>query len=230
MLRSKTMLLTVVVVALAVPSLWAQKERLVRPRPAADGSAVCVAVTPGAAPTGYYASTNKCSSGNVNYGGTNSLQTFVTHCSDSGGVEATYDGLLGVNAVDGGTWPAPWGAIFTMGTVENQQPDIYQNAQSLATEIGLKLTHLQGVFGLEASNITVQHFTVTFHTTAGDVSVGPTEVGGQVEPDPGALRFVAVCSGPAIRGVTVNCDDCTELHGNGHNAIAQIRGDKFKGF
>ena len=77
MLRTKMMLLTVVVVALAVPSLWAQKERLVRPKPAADGSAVCVAIPAGAPPAGYYASTNKCSSGNVNYGGINSKQPFV---------------------------------------------------------------------------------------------------------------------------------------------------------
>jgi hypothetical protein len=230
MLRTKTMLLTVVVVALAVPSLWAQKERLVRPRPAADGSATCVAAPIGTPPPGYYASTNKCSSGNVNYGGPNSKQTFVNNCSDSGGVEAAYDHPFEVNAVDGGTWPAPWGAVFTMGTVENQQPDIYQNAISITTEMGLKLSHLQGVLGLEASNLTVQTFTVTFHTTAGDVSVGPTKVGGSVEPDPGAERFVAICSGPAITGVTVNCDSCTDVHGSGHNAIAQIRGDKFKGF
>jgi hypothetical protein len=231
MLRPKTMLLTVVVVALAVPSLWAQKERLVRPKAAPDGSAACVAAPVGLPPAGYYASTNKCSSGNVNYGKPNSRQTFVQHCSDSGGVEARYDQGLIVNAVSpGGTWPISWGASAAPFNVESVSPDIYGNSVNIATEIDLKLSHVQGVLGLEASNLTVQTFTVTFHTTAGDVSVGATSVGGSSEPDPGAQRFVAICSGPAITGVTVNCDSCTDTNGDGANAIAQIRGDKFKGF
>jgi hypothetical protein len=224
------MLLTVVVVALAVPSLGAQKERLVRPKPAPDGSAVCVAAPTGIPPAGYFASTNKCSSGNALYGNGNSLQTFVKHCSDSGGVEATYDQGLNVSGVGAGnTWPI-WqdpGAPFN---VENISPNVYSNSIRIANEIGLTLKNKQGVLGLEVDNLTVQTFTVTFHTTAGDVSVGATSVGGTASPDPLAQRFVAICSGPAITGVTVSCDSCTEANGDGANAIGQIRGDKFKGF
>jgi hypothetical protein len=107
---------------------------------------------------------------------------------------------------------------------------VYDQAINIANEIGLTLKHNQGVLGLEVDNLTVQTFTVTFHTTAGDVSVGATSVGGTAEPDPFAQRFVAICSGPAITGVTVQCNSCTEVNGDGESAIAQIRGDKFKGF
>jgi hypothetical protein len=231
MLRTKTMLLTVVVVALAVPSLWAQKERLVRPKPAADGSAVCVVTGTGTPPAGYYAATNKCSSGNANYGNGNSKQAFVHTCSDRGGVEAVYDGALNVQGVGrGNTWPAPWQNAFEVGSSENAQPDVYSNAINIASEIGLKLSHLQGVLGLEFNNLTLQTYTVTFHTTAGDISSVPIQAGGTT-PDVGfAQRSVAVCSGPAITGVTVQCTTCSETNGDGTNAVAQIRGDKFKGF
>jgi hypothetical protein len=231
MLRTKTMLLTVVVVALAVPSLWAQKERLVRPKAAADGSAVCVVGGTGTPPQGYYASTNKCSSGNANYGIGNSIQATVLHCSDSGGVEATYDGPLNVQGVGtGNTWPAPWQNGFEAGSSENAQPDVYSNAINIANEIGLKLSHRQGVLGIEFNNLTLQTYVVTFHTTVGDISSVPILAGGTT-PDTGfAQRSVAVCSGPAITGVTVQCTTCSETNGDGANAVAQIRGDRFKGF
>jgi hypothetical protein len=230
MLRTKTMLLTVVVVALAVPSLWAQKERLVRPKAAPNGPAICLAAPIGIPPTGYYAETNKCSSGNANYGLENSKQAFVHTCSDRGGVEAVYDGALNVQGVGpGNTWPI-WQNASEFGSTENNRPNVYSQSINIANEIGLTLNHEQGVLGLEVDNLTEQTFTVTFHTTAGDVSVGPTLVGGQAEPDPFAQRFVAICSGPAITGVTVQCDSCTEVNGDGTSAIAQIRGDKFKGF
>jgi hypothetical protein len=231
MLRTKMMLLTAVVVALAVPSLWAQKERLVRPKPAADGSAVCVVGGTGTPPPGYYASTNKCSSGNANYGMGNSLNKFVRNCSDSGGVEATYDGPLDVQGVGtGNTWPAPWQNAFEVGSSENASPNVYSTAIRIANEIGLNLRHLQGILGLEFNNLTLQTYTVTFHTTVGDISSLPILAGGTT-PDTGfAQRSVAVCSGPAITGVTVHCDTCTETNGDGATAIGQIRGDKFKGF
>jgi hypothetical protein len=236
MLRTKTMFLTVVVVALAVPSLWAQKERLVRPKAAPDGSAVCVVTGTGTPPVGYYASTNKCSSGNANYGNGNSQQAFVAHCSDSGGVEATYDKALNVQGVGrGNTWPAPWQNGFEVGSSENAQPDVYSQAISIANTISLKLSHLQGVLGLEFNNLTLQTYIVTFHTTVGDIKSVPILAGGTT-PDTGfAQRSVAVCSGPAITGVTVSCapqdgGSCTETSGDGSSAIAQIRGDKFKGF
>jgi hypothetical protein len=230
MLRTKTMLLTVVVVALAVPSLWAQKELLVRPKANPDGSAVCVAAPIGIPPAGYYASTNKCSSGNANYGFGNSLQATVSHCSDSAGVEATYDAGLTVSAVGrGNTWPI-WANPSTAGSSENYQVNVYGQAINISNEIGLTLKNKQGFFGLEVDNLTEQTFNVTFHTTAGDVSVGPTLVGGTAEPDPFAQRFVAICSGPAITGVTVLCTSCSDTNGDGQSAIAQIRGDKFKGF
>jgi len=62
MTRGKMMLLISVVAALAAPSLWAQKERLDareghRPKAASNGDPVCLAGS-GAAPIGYYSSTN----------------------------------------------------------------------------------------------------------------------------------------------------------------------------
>jgi hypothetical protein len=107
---------------------------------------------------------------------------------------------------------------------------VYGQSITVSNEIGLTLKHSQGVFGLEVDNLTPQTFTVTFHTTAGDVSNGPQLVGGIAEPDQFAQRFVAVCSGPAITGVTVQCDSCSDVSGDGATAIGQIRGDKFKGF
>jgi hypothetical protein len=230
MLRTKMMLFTVVVVALAVPSLWAQK-RLVRPEPAPDGSPVCVAAPTGIPPAGYYASTNKCSSGNANYGMGNSLNVTVGTCSDKGGVEVTYDQGLNVNGVGKGNfWPV-WGDPSAPANVENVSPNVWGQTISIATEIGLTLKHEQGVFGLEVSNLTPQMFTVTFHTTVGDVSLPtPQYVGGTVQPDPFAQRFVAICSGPAIKGVTVKCATCSELSGDGETAIGQIRGDEFLGY
>jgi hypothetical protein len=232
MLRTKMMLFTVVVVAVAVPSLWAQRGRLVRPNPAPDGAAVCVASPTGIPPAGYYASTNKCSSGNANYGMGNSLNVTVGTCSDKGGVEATYDQGLNVNGVGAGNFWPKWGNPFSPANVENVSPNVWGQTISIATEIALTLTHEQGVLGLEVSNLTPQMFTVTFHTTVGDVSLPtPQGVGGTAFPiDPGAQRFVAICSGPAIKGVTVKCDTCSELSGDGETAIGQIRGDEFSGY
>jgi hypothetical protein len=84
MLRTKMILLTAVVVALAVSSIWAQKERLVRPKPALNGAAVCVATLAGTLPTGYYAETNKCSFGNRLQDPPNSVNGFATTCADRG--------------------------------------------------------------------------------------------------------------------------------------------------
>ena len=211
MLRTKTMFLTVVLVALAVPSLWAQKERLVRPRANPDGTAVCVVTGTGTPPAGYYAATNKCSSGNANYGMGNSRNVTVATCSDSGGVQATYDTARNVAGVGrGNTWPAPWQNGFEVGSSENAAPNVYTDTINITNEIGLKLTHLQGVLGLEFNNLSLQTYVVTFHTTVGDLSSVPIQAGGTT-PDVGfAQRSVAVCSGPAIKGVTVQCTTCTD--------------------
>jgi hypothetical protein len=232
MLRTKMMLFTVVVVALAVPSLWAQRKRLVRPERAANGDPVCIATPTGIPPAGYYAETNKCSSGNANYGFGNSLNLTVGTCADKGGVEVTYDqGLDVVGVGPGNFWPN-WGNPFAPANVENVSPNVWGQSIFIATEIGLTLTHEQGVLGLEVSNLTPQMFTVTFHTTVGDIKLPtPQNVGGTAFPiDAGAQRFVAICSGPAIKGVTAHCDSCTETSGAGQTAIAQIRGDKFAGY
>jgi hypothetical protein len=230
MLRTKTMLLTVVVVALAVPSLWAQKERLVRPRPALNGDAVCVATLAGTLPTGYYASTNKCSSGNSLQDPPNSANGFATTCDDMGGVEGTYDQPISVVALPGSNgWPS-WATPGVVDAVESNNPPVYRSATSAASEIALTLTNEQGILGLEVDNLHQHHYSVVFHTTVGDVSSGPALVGGSVEPHPGPRRFVAVCSGPAIKGVTASCLDCTEVNGLGDTAVSQIRGDLFKGF
>jgi hypothetical protein len=230
MLRTKTILLTVVVVALAVPSLWAQKERLVRPKAAPNGAAVCVATLAGTLPTGYYAETNKCSSGNSLQDPPDSVNGFATTCADRGGVEATYDQPISVVALPNANgWPNWTGAPF-VDAAESNNPPVYRSAISIADEIGLTLTNDQGILGLEVDNLHQHHYLVVFHTTGGDVSAGPQLVGGQHSPHPMAQRFVAICSGPTITGVTAACLDCTEGHGLGDTAVSQIRGDKFKGF
>jgi len=231
MLRTKMMLLTAVVIALAVPSIWAQqKSTIVRPRPALNGAAVCVATLAGTLPTGYYASTNKCSSGNSLQDPPDSENGFATTCADMGGVEATYDQPISVVALPRANgWPS-WATPGVVNAVESNNPPVYRSSTSIASEIGLTLTNDQGILGLEVDNLHEHHYSVVFHTTVGDVSSGPALVGGHVEPHPGPSRFVAICSGPAITGVTVSCDSCTEAHGDGANAIGQIRGDKFKGF
>src|SRR5271169_354164 len=232
--RTKMMLLTVVIVALAVPSIWAQNMRrstIERPQPNVDGSAVCIAVPIGNPPAGYYASTNKCSSGNLLQDPPDSANGFATTCADMGGVEATYDQPISAVATPAfNGWPS-WRTPGTVGGTEANNPPIYASATSIASEIGLTLTNPQGVLGLEVSNRHTHLYTVTFHTTAGDVSQGPALVGGPgFPPNPGPRRFVAVCSGPAITGVTAQCDDCTVVNGDGDTAVAQIRGDLFKGF
>ena len=233
MLRTKMMLLTVVIVALVVPSIWAQsasKATLVRPQAAPNGDPVCVAVPIGNPPAGYYASTNKCSSGNIIQDPSNSANGFATTCADDGGVEAKYDQPISVVAIPAfNGWPS-WNTPGTVGGTEANNPPIYRSATSAASEIGLTLTNEQGVLGLEVSNRRTHLYSVTFHTTVGDVSQGPALVGGSVSPAPGPRRFVAVCSGPAITGVTAQCLDCTEVNGLGDTAVAQIRGDLFKGF
>jgi hypothetical protein len=230
MLRTKMMLLTAVVVALAVPSIWAQKERVVRPKEAPNGKAVCVATLAGTLPTGYYGETNKCSSGNSLQDPPDSANGFATTCADMGGVEATYDQPISVVALPKSNgWPS-WATPAVVNAVESNNPPVYRSATSIASEIGLTLTNEQGILGLEVDNLHQHHYSVVFHTTGGDVSSGPALVGGTVEPHPGPRRFVAICSGPAITGVTATCHDCTENHGLGDTAVSQIRGDKFKGF
>jgi hypothetical protein len=231
MLRTKMTLLTVVVVALAVPSLWAQKERLVRPKPAPNGAAVCTATLAGVLPAGYYAETNKCSSGNsLQDPPAGSAKGFATTCADMGGVEAKYDQPISVEATPKTNgWPNWTGAPF-VDAVESNNPPVYRNAIGIEDEIGLTLTNKQGILGLEVDNLHQHLYSVVFHTTGGDVSSGPQLVGGQRTPFPFAQRFIAICSGPVITGVTATCNDCTELHGLGDTAVSQIRGDKFKGF
>jgi hypothetical protein len=147
-----------------------------------------------------------------------------------GGVEATYDQPISVVALPRSNgWPKWTGAPF-VDAAESNNPPAYRSATSAASEIALTLTNEQGVLGLEVDNLHVHHYSVVFHTTVGDVSVGPQLVGGLTEPDPFAQRFVAVCSGRAIKGVTAACLDCTEVNGLGDTAVSQIRGDLFKGF
>ena len=113
MQRTKMVLITVLVAALAVPSLWAQKGKghrqsvkqikaeLQRQADTAGVAAICTGIAGGTGPTGYLAGTNKCSMSSPLYGLGNSLNNAVSKCSDSGGVEATSDvgftvGLAGV--------------------------------------------------------------------------------------------------------------------------------------
>ena len=185
MLRTKMMLLTAVVVALAVPSIWAQqKSTIVRPKAAPNGAAVCVATLAGTLPTGYYASTNKCSSGNSLQDPPDSANGFATTCADMGGVEATYDQPISVVALPRANgWPNWTGAPF-VDAVESNNPPVYRSATSIASDIGLTLTNEQGILGLEVDNLHQHLYSVVFHTTVGDVSSGPALVGGQHSPHP----------------------------------------------
>jgi hypothetical protein len=252
MLRTKTMLLTVVVVALAVPSLWAQNKRTVgTPSPsltqlkaelqaratALGVPAVCTASDTGSfPPPGYYPGTNKCSSGNANLGNGQSIQGPSATCADRAGVEGKWNPGGRNVELPAGVSGSPfsfWGSSFFANVVENQNPDVYGDVINIQTDTDLTLKNRQGVFGFEVSNSdpTVQTYSVTVHTTAGDVSVGPFQAGGS-DPllDPGAQRIVAVCNAPAITGVHISCTSCSDLSGDGKTGIAQIRGDKFKGF
>jgi hypothetical protein len=254
MLRIKMLLLTGLVVALAVPSLWAQKKedgalmrmsiqhikQTLQARATATGAAaVCVAVISGnTPPSNYLAGTNKCSSGNALYGSGNSINAFVTTCADKGGVEGTW-GPNGRTVEPPAAVPfsgSPftfWGNLFAAGSVELANPDVYGDLINIQSETDLTLKRKEGVFGLEFSNSdpTVQTYDVTVHATDGDHLLPNVSVGGSnSELDPGAQRPIAVCNTPAITGITLTCTSCSELSGDGETGVAQIRGDKFLGF
>src|SRR5215472_5897963 len=242
MLRTKMMLLTVLVAALAVPSLWAQKKHKKMPESqpsvkkiqqelqskanTAAVSAVCTGLAGGLAPAGYLAGTNKCSSSSPLYGFGDSINTTVGTCSDKGGVEGTY--AAGMNVAQAGVPGAlfsSWGGPFNVGGTEYSTPDIYFPAISPNPDVNITLKRNEGVFGLEVDNTTEQTNDVTFHTTAGDVALPGTLVGGLAEPFSQAQRFIGICNAAAITGVTLHCADCTDL--SGPTAFAQVRGDKF---
>jgi hypothetical protein len=239
MLRNKTMLLTVVVVALAVPSLWAQKSvkeikaELQKQAEELRVPVACSVTAGGLQPSGYISSTNKCSSSSPLYGFGNSLNTTVSTCSDKGGAEANYQktggGPLGLTvsqaAVDGSPFTF-WGAAENVGGWEWAWPDIYSPAISPSPDIVLALKRAEGVVGLEVDDVTESDYTVTFATGAGNIS-GTALTGGVVASNPGAQTFVAICSGaPSITKITVHCKACSNAFTN----IGQIRGDKFLGF
>jgi hypothetical protein len=238
----RTHLVTVVVIALAVPSLWAQKKKMPERLPSvneiqqslqkeADTTAVltCTALPIGPPPAGYYAGTNKCSSSNANYGSGNSINATVGTCSDKGGVEGTWALGMGVAQVGLNYLFTVWdGGGLAGGNVENLNPDIYTLRFPKFHDVTLTLKRNESIFGLEVNNTGPQNYTVTFHTTAGDVTSGQSYIGGESGPDPGAQHFIAICNAVAITGVTVHCDDCSLS--SGPTAVAQIRGDKFPGF
>jgi len=248
MSRTKMMLFTVLVAALAVPSLWAQKKHedeaisrmsikqikhLLQARAKAAGvPAACLASS--LAPPTYLAATNKCSSGNADLGTpSTSLQGGSSTCSDKGGVEATFTVARTVGAVGPGqAFAGPWNSTFTgPSSIENSQPDVYGDSIFIQSSIEYTLKRPEGVTGFEFSNLTPQTYDVTFSNSTGVLAVAKgVPAGGTVEPDPAAARVVAVCNVPAITNVLIECTSCSELNGDGTNWIAQIRGDKFLGF
>jgi hypothetical protein len=251
MLRIKMLLLTGLVVALAVPSLWAQKKnealmrtpinhikQVLQARATATGqAAVCLAVISGnTPPPGYLAGTNKCSSSNAQYGNGNSINPFVTTCADKGGVEGNWGEGGRTVELPAGVSGSPfsfWGNGFAAGSVEQQNPDVYGDLTNIQSTAELTLKRKESVFGLEFSNSdpAVQTYDVTVHTTAGDQVLPNVSVGGSnSELDPGAQRPIAVCNAAAITGITLTCTSCSELSGDGKTGVAQIRGDKFPGF
>jgi hypothetical protein len=251
MLKVKLMLVTVLVAALAVPSLWGQKEDTLARRSikqikaelqaratALNVPAVCqLVITGNIPPGGYFSGTNKCSSSNANYGNGQSINSFVGTCADKGGVEGTW-GPFGRTVEDpAGTSGSPftfWGNGFAAGSVEIQNPDVYGDSTNIATDTTLTLKSKQSVLGLEFSNSdpTVQLYTVTVHTsTAGDLVVPGVRVGGSsMELDPGAQRPVAICNARVITGIDLSCTSCSELSGDGKTGVAQIRAAEFPGF
>lgn len=241
MSRTKMMLFTVLVAALAVPSLWAQKKsiqtikaELQRQATATGVPAVCSIAS--VTPTNYLAGTNKCSSSSPAYTLGSSLNVTVSTCADKGGVEGNWESggnPLGMGVTQAGVPGSAftsWGAAFNVGGTEYPFPDVYSPALRPApSEVSLKLKRNESVFGFEISNETQQTYQVTFHTSnAGDLATGRVTLGGVAEPDVQALRFIAICNTAAITGVTTLCDDCSEL--SGQTTIGQIRGDKFPGF
>jgi len=248
MLRTKTMLFTLVVIAMAVPSLWAQKkhEKLPEGQPSvkliqqdlqskadtAGVSAVCTAIAGGVGPAGYLAGTNKCSSSNALYGFGNSINTTVSTCSDKGGVEGSWQntsgGALGLTVGQAAVGSSPfllWGAAENVGGWEWAWPDIYSPAISPSPDIVVALKRAEAVFGFEVSDLTESTYTVTFATTAGNVTA-TVLTGGVIPSDNGAQRFIGICNVPAITSATIHCSACTSAA----TAVAQIRGDKFLGF
>ena len=256
MQKSKMMLLTLLIAALAVPSLWAQKKEnsgrmsinqikhklqseagrselenngmvVVR---STSTPAVCTGSAGGAGPTGYLAGTNKCTSSVPSYGFGNSLNATAATCADKGGVEGTWAvGMNVATATVAGDPFTSWGGPFNVGGTEYVGPVYYTPAISPTPDVNLTLKRNEGVFGLEIDNTTQQSYSVTFHTTAGDVALPPIDIGGLAEPFSQAQRAVGVCNAAAITGVTVHCNDCSEVS-SGPTAVAQIRGDKFPGF
>ena len=230
MLRTKMMFLTVVIVALAVPSLWGQKARLVRPQAAANGPAVCT-VNVGNPLPGYTAETNKCSSGNNSNKDANGDPMT---CSDKGGVEAAFDTPALVAGIDTALgkngWPN-WLHPSVFAGIENDNPPVYRESINIQTSIGVTTTQLQGVLGLEVDDLNFHTYLAEFSGPSVKISSGTFPVGGKnINTTPGAVRIAAVCSGPAINRVVVTCQDCTTDVSKGKGAVAQIRGDNFKGF
>jgi hypothetical protein len=256
MSKAKMMLLTLLVAALAVPSLWAQKQKGPERHPSVDEirqalqrggdelerigmpvvrsnatpAAICTAIGGGLAPAGYLAGTNKCTSSVPVYGLGDSLNTTVSACADKGGSEGTWGvGMtVGQAGATSSVFPS-WGGPFNVGGTEFSSPVYYTPAISPSPNVVLTLKAKQAVFGLEVSNPTQQSYTVTFGTTAGTVGTIPTtiNVGGVAEPDSQAQRFIAICNVAAIQSVTIQCNGCADAAAT---AVSQIRGDKFPGF
>jgi hypothetical protein len=228
MLRTKMMLLTFVIVALAVPSLWAQNAHLIRPKAAPNGSATCAAAIPGGVIPGYLEDTNKCSSGNGDSTSENGPQP--TTCSDKGGVEAVYDVAVTVLGLGMNGWPN-WSHPGVFAGIENNNPPVYGDSISIQTAIGLTTTQLQGVLGLELDDRHLHQYSVQFSGPSVSVSTGNFAAGGtNATLTPGAIRVAAICSSPALNRVVVTCMDCVTDPSKGNGAVAQIRGDNFKGF
>src|SRR5215469_15088496 len=98
MLRVKMTLVTLLVAALAVPSLWAQRKsikeiqsELQKRAEELHVPAVCNAVISGnTPPKGYFTETNKCSSGLAETGPGFTRVTVARTCADQGGTEVTW--------------------------------------------------------------------------------------------------------------------------------------------